>query len=250
MTDFSWLDEVIAGAMARAKLKFPLDNHRAALTEFGIEDASNFWGEIAWAADGASHANTIDRTSKTPAPSRFAVQLRAMAAQLDSALSVLSQLDEMEAVAVALADAARLKTLCQVQETLMASLLGNVSGSESEWAGDYRIRIAEWQADTHALSDGLNFAADLVVARSEGTRGSGSSQRYLRSFIPTLAGIWERMTSRPATAERIERKHGHSLPDFVLFVQYVARMAGVPEPTASMVKTGITQRKAALAATG
>lgn len=249
MNDFTWLDEVIAGAMERARKRFPLEEHCATLATFGVSDATEFWGEIAWAAEGAWHTSSIDRATKMPAPSRLAGQLRNMAAQMDSAWRFAAQLDEMEAVAVALADLERVRTFCQIQETLMSSLSGGTGVFDADRAGEFRIRIAEWQADTQALSDGLKFAADLVAARSEGTRGSGASQKYLRSFVPRLADIWERMTGRPATAERIARKNRTSLPDFVLFVRYIADMAGVTPPTASMVKTEISHRKAALSAT-
>jgi hypothetical protein len=86
----------------------------------------------------------------------------------------------------------------------------------------------------------IEAAAKTAPKRLDKTlleRERGQSTPALSGFVSDASKIWEFLTGRRASANKVHRKRGTNDPDFVLFVQQLAKIACAPEPTRSQVET-------------
>jgi hypothetical protein len=71
-------------------------------------------------------------------------------------------------------------------------------------------------------------------------RERGQTNRALPSFVFRCCTIWEKMTGRVASANKVHSRHeGSEDPDFVIFVQKLANIGGAPEPSRRQVATSL-----------
>jgi hypothetical protein len=61
-------------------------------------------------------------------------------------------------------------------------------------------------------------------------RERGQSNPALSTFVRRCGSIWTSLTGRKPTAEKLARIDGSEDPEFVLFMQGLARVGGAPEP--------------------
>jgi hypothetical protein len=61
-------------------------------------------------------------------------------------------------------------------------------------------------------------------------RERGPSNPALPKFVRRCGSIWTSLTGRNPTGEKLSRITGSKDPEFVLFMQELARVAGAPEP--------------------
>ena len=71
-------------------------------------------------------------------------------------------------------------------------------------------------------------------------RERGQRNLALPSFVSQCANIWRSLTDRRASASRVEnKKRTGNDPDFVLFLQDLAHIAGAPKPSRHQVESSL-----------
>jgi hypothetical protein len=123
-------------------------------------------------------------------------------------------------------------------------------------AGIFANEVNESPEYRH-LVDQLKMAFLKRLAEIEGTatraiertdralleRERGPSNPALPKFVRRCGSIWTSLTGRNPTGEKLVRKDGRSEdPDFVLFMQELARVAGAPEPKRNEVVLCLKQQ--------
>jgi hypothetical protein len=88
-----------------------------------------------------------------------------------------------------------------------------------------------------AMVEGAANFAGKRLDRTLLDRERDQSNPALRNFIFRCSQIWTSLTSRRPSANKVHRRDGSEDPDFVLFLQGLARVAGAPEPTRYQVTT-------------
>jgi hypothetical protein len=79
----------------------------------------------------------------------------------------------------------------------------------------------------------IEGAATRAIDRTDRAlleRERGPSNPALLNFVRRCGSIWTSLTGRNPTGEKLARIAGSEDPEFVLFVQELARVAGAPEP--------------------
>lgn len=71
------------------------------------------------------------------------------------------------------------------------------------------------------------------------TRERGQSEPALPRFVSHCAVIWKSLTGREPSANKVTRRDGTEDPDFVIFVQKLAKIGGAPVPSRRQVATSI-----------
>jgi len=74
-------------------------------------------------------------------------------------------------------------------------------------------------------------------------RERGQSNPALSNFVLRCGSIWTSLTGKDPTAERVVRKEGSEDPQFVLFMQRLARVAEAPEPNRNEVALCLKRRR-------
>jgi hypothetical protein len=86
----------------------------------------------------------------------------------------------------------------------------------------------------------LSVAARRAAARLDKdliTRTRSASDDSLPKLVGSCAKIWTSLTGRPASVNKVHRKSGDDIPDFVRFVCDIARLATGTEPTFDQIAT-------------
>lgn len=131
-----------------------------------------------------------------------------------------------------------------LEELLIQAVGGDPASTVDE---DIHVRMRnfqqyrDWRFRLYTLISGAQhcqnlFDQDLVSARERITIPG------LRDLVGSLAAIWQSLTGRPASVEKVHSREGET-PDFVMFVQGVVTLA--PEttvPTFSQVQTATKPR--------
>ena len=85
----------------------------------------------------------------------------------------------------------------------------------------------------------IEGAAKVALQRLDITlleRERGQSNPALFHFVLRCSAVWQSMTRRKPSANKVTRPDGRKDPDFVIFLQRLAQVAGAPEPTRQQVE--------------
>jgi hypothetical protein len=168
---------------------------------------------------------------------------------------ILSLLDDVETAARRLVD-----LLCRMQQfAYRLEDAGNPNRrAHLSWIHEFLLQNLESarpeiDRDPEAFVQSLTlneiFLRQLVQLRvaARGARGRVDSRRLQRpkpqrdpaiyNLVWRSAKIWESMTGRQASVNKVHRRSGDTRPDFVLFVISIAKMAANHEPAPTEIAT-------------
>jgi hypothetical protein len=92
----------------------------------------------------------------------------------------------------------------------------------------------------------IEIASKEAMKRVDPTllkRERGQVDPALPCFVFRCGGIWKSLTGRKPSAHKVHRRGGPTDPDFVVFVQGLAKLGGAPAPSRNHVATCLQNEK-------
>jgi hypothetical protein len=103
-------------------------------------------------------------------------------------------------------------------------------------ADDFKtITLLKQLADLEAVTKAAMHRVDKSLLERE----RGQSDQALPRFVFRCSRVWKSLTGRKPSAEKVHRKIQPSEPDFLIFVQELAKSAGFAPPSRHQVATSL-----------
>jgi hypothetical protein len=97
------------------------------------------------------------------------------------------------------------------------------------------IRLLKQLADLEDVTNAAMHRVDKTLLERE----RGQSDQALPRFIFCCSRVWKSLTGRRPSAEKVDRKIQPSEPDFLIFVQQLAKSVGFAPPSRHQVATSL-----------
>jgi hypothetical protein len=165
-------------------------------------------------------------------------QIRQSARDLGSGLS------RLQALSARLTDPAaplRRAHLVWLNDRISAAIAGRISNDVNEDELQKLVDDSKKMRLLRQLAD-VEVAANVArehVDKSLLNRERSQSDPALPNFIFRCGGIWKSLTRRKPSAAKVDRMIQPSEPDFVIFVQELAKSAGFDPPSRDQVATSL-----------
>ena len=163
---------------------------------------------------------------------------------IQSARDLGSGLSRLQALSVRLTDPAaplRRAHLAWLNALISAAIAGRISNDVNEDDGQELVDDSKKMRLLRQLAD-VEVAANVArehVDKSLLNRERSQSDPALPNFIFRCGGIWNSLTGRKPSAAKVHRKIQPSEPDFLIFVQELAKSAGFDPPSRDQVATSL-----------
>ena len=155
-----------------------------------------------------------------------------------------SGLSRLQALSYRLAHPAatgRRAHLAWLNAFISAAIAGRISNDVNEDDGQELVDDSKKMRLLRQLAD-VEVAANVArehVDKSLLKRERSQSDPALPNFIFRCGGIWNSLTGRKPSAAKVHRKIQPSEPDFLIFVQELAKSAGFDPPSRDQVATSL-----------
>lgn len=219
----------------------------AAFTEAFVPDPDTIelhWPWIALAIVRFETKHARGRDSGDLEPVEISKHLRAMKTHADAFLKAWDELDRCMGAAIDNGNIPKAQALVRVNQELLDTFAQWPYTDHRGADKDARHEAAVWRGQLETLADNANSAAEVLPHNPRAKKGVGSRVAGLDQFVSLLAAVWQSMTGRRATAERVEKKNTDvTAPAFVLFVQAAAERAGLADGvTIGRIRTALTPK--------
>ena len=163
---------------------------------------------------------------------------------IQSARDLGSGLSRLQALSARLTDPTaplRRAHLAWLNALISAAVAGRISndvnGDEGQKLVDdsKKMRLLRQLADVEVAANVAREHVDKSLLKRERSQ----SDPALPNFIFRCDGIWKSLTGRKPSAAKVYRKFQPSEPDFLIFVQELAKSAGFDPPSRDQVATSL-----------
>jgi hypothetical protein len=181
----------------------------------------------------------FDRIGKAPSPAEISQLLSRIAAAAEELTSSLNKLQELS---FQISDGSSPKAIGHLRwiDQYLAQAAAGVYLSEVNETPEI---IATVQTDRTIFVQriiGIHAASSLAARKLLDVEllrhRKGGSNPALKKLVTGAARIWESLTNRPASTNKVSNKEREE-PDFVIFVQTLAKVAGGNTPTFKQIAT-------------
>ena len=131
-------------------------------------------------------------------------------------------------------------------DAFISQATAGVGSNEVNEIPEYRLLVDQGKLEfikRLAQVQGTTIRAIDRMDRTLLERERGQSNPALSNFVLRCGSIWTSLTGKDPTAERVVRKEGSEDPQFVLFMQRLARVAEAPEPNRNEVALCLKRRR-------
>ena len=208
-----------------------------------LTTARRHWPWIALAALGYRFNQEFDRPADDPAPSDVTEVLGQLRQDSSRLLANLEKFASWHQKPREFAHATKRGHLEYLDSILAQHVAGwGKAGTPHDVDAvalfNERLKFLNWQHGLSCLIEGIREAQgmqdnSLLVSPIRVTIAG------LHQLVKQLALIWQSMTGKTPSANRVHRRGGDSIPDFVRMVSEVASLANCHVPTASQVKSAL-----------
>jgi hypothetical protein len=163
---------------------------------------------------------------------------------IQSARDLSRGLSRLQALSVRLTDPTaplRRAHLAWLNALISAAIAGRISNNVNEDDVQELVDDSKKMSLLRQLAD-VEVAANVArehVDKSLLNRERSQSDPALPNFIFRCGGIWKSLTGRKPSAAKVHKKIQPSKPDFLIFVQELAKSAGFDPPSRDQVATSL-----------
>jgi hypothetical protein len=233
-----WRVDWFARAISDSLSHFPKEIAEPIMRRYCADEAkvSSHYPWVAFAIAGYRRAS-LSRSDADLAPSEMQKVLQSISNKATELNELLEIVDRAGSAANRAGNVSKFKAYAAVDRKLIDVLsrkFGDVR-TDDDWA-----EADDWRLALRLLPQYANEAA-LEIATDDAAKG-GSGPRLVGAvgLVSVLSAVWQSMTGRRASAEKIKKQKLSDDPPFVRFIADLAIAAEIPAPSRRTVQTLLT----------